>query len=248
MPLRLKDPIYARTNSSEVFNGNYQLDYPNKSGTVALTSDLPTVNDATLTITQNGTSAGTFSANASSNATIALTDTTYSDMTGATSSTAGTSGLVPAPSAGDQEKYLRGDGTWQPAGSSSDIPDGAVTTAKLADNAVTTAKIDGSAVTTAKIANNAVTASKIDFTSFIAGTANFPAVSAGGANDVSVNIPTQANTDYLIFLQLAGHTGYWTNLVYRPGTKTTTNFTITVYNSGSGSSGSFQIHYLVIPQ
>ena len=33
-------------------------------------------------------------------------------MTGATSSTAGTSGLVPAPSAGDEGKYLKGDGTW----------------------------------------------------------------------------------------------------------------------------------------
>ena len=35
-------------------------------------------------------------------------------MTGATAQTAGTSGLTPAPAAGDQEKYLRGDGTWQP--------------------------------------------------------------------------------------------------------------------------------------
>ena len=34
-------------------------------------------------------------------------------MTGATSSTAGATGLVPAPSAGNQGKYLRGDGTWQ---------------------------------------------------------------------------------------------------------------------------------------
>ena len=33
-------------------------------------------------------------------------------MTGATSSTDGKSGMVPAPSAGDEEKALRGDGTW----------------------------------------------------------------------------------------------------------------------------------------
>lgn len=33
-------------------------------------------------------------------------------MTGATAETAGTSGLVPVPNAGDQNKYLRGDGTW----------------------------------------------------------------------------------------------------------------------------------------
>ena len=33
-------------------------------------------------------------------------------MTGASSTTAGTRGLVPAPQANDNEKYLRGDGTW----------------------------------------------------------------------------------------------------------------------------------------
>ena len=41
------------------------------------------------------------------------TNTTYSDMKGATASAAGTHGLVPAPAAGAQTKYLRGDGTWQ---------------------------------------------------------------------------------------------------------------------------------------
>ena len=41
------------------------------------------------------------------------TDTTYSDMTGATASAAGAAGLVPAPAKGNQTKYLRGDGTWQ---------------------------------------------------------------------------------------------------------------------------------------
>ena len=40
------------------------------------------------------------------------TNTTYNDMTGATSSTAGTRGLVPAPAAGRQNYFLRGDGTW----------------------------------------------------------------------------------------------------------------------------------------
>lgn len=37
---------------------------------------------------------------------------TYNDFTGATASTAGAHGLVPAPSAGDEDKVLRGDGTW----------------------------------------------------------------------------------------------------------------------------------------
>ena len=39
-------------------------------------------------------------------------NTTYSIFGKATSTTAGTEGLVPAPAAGSQAKFLRGDGTW----------------------------------------------------------------------------------------------------------------------------------------
>ena len=41
------------------------------------------------------------------------TDTTYSDMKGATASAAGEHGLAPAPSAGAQNKYLTGGATYQ---------------------------------------------------------------------------------------------------------------------------------------
>ena len=41
------------------------------------------------------------------------TNTTYVNMSAATASAAGKAGLVPAPEAGAQTKYLRGDGTWQ---------------------------------------------------------------------------------------------------------------------------------------
>lgn len=40
-------------------------------------------------------------------------DATAIPMTGASDSQAGAIGLVPAPAAGAQDKYLRGDGTWQ---------------------------------------------------------------------------------------------------------------------------------------
>ena len=40
------------------------------------------------------------------------TNTTYSNMGAATSSTAGKAGLVPAPAAGKQASFLRGDGMW----------------------------------------------------------------------------------------------------------------------------------------
>ena len=68
---------------------------------------IPTVNNGTLTITQNGTSKGTFTANQSSNATIALTDTTY----GVVSKTA--NGLAPQlPNETTTTKFLRQDGSW----------------------------------------------------------------------------------------------------------------------------------------
>ena len=41
---------------------------------------------------------------------VSIADTNV--MTGATASTAGTKGLVPAPAAGKDVQYLKGDGTW----------------------------------------------------------------------------------------------------------------------------------------
>ncbi len=41
------------------------------------------------------------------------TNNMYSNMTAATASAAGKAGLVPAPAAGANTKFLRGDGTWQ---------------------------------------------------------------------------------------------------------------------------------------
>ena len=43
---------------------------------------------------------------------ISTTYATKDPMVGATSQEAGASGLVPAPTAGDQTKFLKGDGTW----------------------------------------------------------------------------------------------------------------------------------------
>lgn len=72
-------------------------------------------NTTTLTITRR-MNQGVLTAGAnitiSADNTISATDTTYSDFTGATSSTAGAAGLVPAPSAGDESKALLGNGTW----------------------------------------------------------------------------------------------------------------------------------------
>lgn len=106
--------ITVPTDTSDLTNG---------AGYIT-SSSLPTVNDATLTIQQNGTSAGTFTANSATNTTINLTDTTYTNFTGATASADGTQGLVPAPLAGGGNKVLKGNGTW---GDQPTVNDGRIT-------------------------------------------------------------------------------------------------------------------------
>lgn len=59
---------------------------------------------------------------------IPASDTTYSDFGPATASGAGNHGLVPAPAAGKQMAYLRGDGTWS-------VPTDTNTTYTLTQNA-----------------------------------------------------------------------------------------------------------------
>lgn len=60
----------------------------------------------------NADTVGGFTVGVSVPANAKFTDTTYTDMKAATASAAGTHGLVPAPAAGKQGQYLRGDGTW----------------------------------------------------------------------------------------------------------------------------------------
>lgn len=60
----------------------------------------------------SATAAATSEANAAASAAAAQA-AVATDMTGATASTAGAHGLVPAPAAGDETKFLGGDGTWK---------------------------------------------------------------------------------------------------------------------------------------
>lgn len=58
----------------------------------------------------------TFSFNGSTDVSFDIDTTKPEVMKAATANSAGRSGLVPAPAAGNQNKFLRGDGTWQVAG------------------------------------------------------------------------------------------------------------------------------------
>lgn len=72
--------------------------------------------------------------------TISATDTTYNAFTGTDGTSAGTSGLVPAPATTDAGKFLKADGTWDTAGGGSITPvqtPGTSTTDVMSQNAVT---------------------------------------------------------------------------------------------------------------
>lgn len=85
---------------------------------------------------------------------------TVNDMTGATSSTAGVHGLVPAPAAGDNTKFLGGDGTWKdvPAELSGleDVSISSVGNAQLLRYDATEGKWKNQVATSTPIQNNAL--------------------------------------------------------------------------------------------
>ena len=113
---------------------------------------------------------------------------------------------------------------------------------------VSTAMIQDEAVTTAKIDDGAITAAKIDWTSILCGTTpTASSIASMQDKTVTVNIPTQANTDYKIFLQQGSGNSYWTWIAMRPKSKTTTSFEVQFYNNGSGTSGDVWAYYLLIP-
>lgn len=131
---KLKSLIDQKADASSIGNGTITITQNGKSKgsftvnqsgstTIALTDTNTDTNTwQANTVSQNGyVSAPTTSnankvwkTDASGNpGWRADSDTTYSNMSGATTSAAGVRGLVPAPAAGAANRYLRSDGTWQ---------------------------------------------------------------------------------------------------------------------------------------
>lgn len=70
-------------------------------------------------------------------------NTTYEAMKGATASADGATGLVPAPTKGNQAKYLRADGTWQTPPDTNTTYSAATETAPGLMSAADKKKLDG---------------------------------------------------------------------------------------------------------
>lgn len=115
------------SNGTKVLTAHQSLD--GKKNTQTAVTD-PTANGTSLEFI------ATFAQNTNGDATV--TKKTVSDMGAASSSAAGTHGLVPKPAKGDQTKFLRGDATWV-------VPTDTKNTAGSTDNAGTKLFLIGAA-------------------------------------------------------------------------------------------------------
>lgn len=131
------------------------------------------------------------------------TNNTYSNMKGATASAAGAAGLAPAPPAGAQEKYLRGDGTYQ-------TPPNTVTRVKgNAESAYRTGDVN---LTPANI--GAVSKSGDAMTGTLASSKTTNTYLAGNKGDAIINSTAGAGA-YTMLAKLNSTNGYFTDGVYQ---------------------------------
>ncbi len=129
------------------------------------------------------------------------------------------------------------------------IDNSAITTAKINDSSVTTSKINNGAVTTSKIDDGAVTSQKIDFTTFphivACGRVNIGTVAPSTGKTVTVNIPTQKDTNYFVTTTYSDGGAEYANCEMTVNSRTTTSFTIYCWNTGGNTTGNLNSFYIV---
>ena len=185
---------------------------------------------------------------------------------GATSAAPGSRGLVPEPQAGDDTKFLSGDGTWQ------DVPavnNGALTiqqngtildtfTANSSDDKTVdiqtiTAEIaapaeEVGAITASMIADGAVTNTKIDFSTFIkTGTVQVEYQANGtGGGFVNVTFDTPFTHAPVVFAQDLLSNGQVSSLTV--SNVTATGFRVLARSTFNQSSGIGTVNWLAFSQ
>lgn len=136
------DAGYQEYKAGTALNASYATNAGNASSATTADKVGHTLTVQYVNTTNSGTLLGsTQTFNGSTDVTIKSYDTVYKDFTGATASAAGVHGLVPAPAAGNQNKFLRGDGTWQVAGEVTGVKGNAETTYRTGNVNLTCANI-----------------------------------------------------------------------------------------------------------
>lgn len=110
------DAGYQEYKAGTALNANHATSADNATNATTAGKVSHSLNIGVTYGTTSATGKRTFSFNGSSDVSFDIDVTKPEVMAGATANVAGHSGLVPAPAAGSQNKFLRGDGTWQVAG------------------------------------------------------------------------------------------------------------------------------------
>ena len=106
---KIKGKFVAKESGKGLSTNDYTTTEKNKLAGIASNANnysLPTASSTVLGGVKVGTNLSI------SSGVLSAKDTTYGVMKGATASADGGSGLVPAPTKGNEGKYLKGDGTW----------------------------------------------------------------------------------------------------------------------------------------
>lgn len=110
------DAGYQEYKAGTALNANHATSADNATNATTAGKVSHSLNIGVTYGTTSATGKRTVSFNGSSDVSFDIDVTKPEVMAGATANVAGHSGLVPAPAAGSQNKFLRGDGTWQVAG------------------------------------------------------------------------------------------------------------------------------------
>ena len=182
---------------------------------------------------------------------------------GATSAAPGSRGLVPEPQAGDDAKFLSGDGTWQTVPT---VNNGALTiqqngttlgtfTANSSDDKTVnihaiTAE-DVGAITTNMIADGAVTSEKIDWTTFDNSSANVGAVAVGTSYVTLATIPIASDGLYFLIANLTrasnSTSGAIVYLRFKRNSDTLRVFTAPTVPNYAGNHEPMNLGFVVFP-
>ena len=131
---KIKGKFVAKESGKGLSTNDYTTTEKNKLAGIASNANnysLPTASSTVLGGVKVGTNLSI------SSGVLSAKDTTYGVMKGATASADGGSGLVPAPTKGNEGKYLKGDGTWgTPANTTYGVMKGATASADGASGLV----------------------------------------------------------------------------------------------------------------
>nr|DAF81074.1 MAG TPA: Dec protein, OB-Fold, Decoration, VIRAL PROTEIN [Caudoviricetes sp.] len=137
---------YQEYKARTALNANHATNADNATNATTASKVGHSLNMTVVGGTSSASTTKNFTFNGSEDISITIDNTRPAVMNGASASTAGSTGLVPAPAAGNHNKFLRGDGTWQVAGEVTGVKGDAETSYRKGSVNLTCANIGAATV------------------------------------------------------------------------------------------------------